>query len=105
MRFCGVLKPKNTQILQTLGEGLALPITGLMPLEGPSHSHLTDTKVWGRCMLEALESHMGGVGRRFLLKKDLGIVSGYTGCILGGKDCGSFLAKGNSNNTKRLKRS
>ena len=47
---------------------------------------------------------MGGVGSRFLFKKDLGLVSGYTGCILGGKDCGSFMAKGNSNNTKRLKR-
>ena len=83
--------------LPTLGEGLALAITGLMPPEVPSHSHLADTKVWGRSMLEALESHMGGVGSRFLFKKDLGLVSGYTGCILGGKDCGTFLAKGNSN--------
>ena len=91
--------------LANLGEGFALAITGLMSPEVPSHSHLADTKVWGRSMLEALESHMGGVGSRFLFKKDLGLVSGYTGCILGGKDCGTFLAKGNSSNTKRLKRS
>ena len=62
----------------TLGEGLVIAINGFMPAEGPSHSHLTGTKVWGRSKLEALERHVGGVGSRFLFKRDLGLVSGYT---------------------------
>ena len=54
--------------LANLGEGLALAITGLMSPEVTSHSHLADTKVGGRSMLEALESHMGGVVIDFCLK-------------------------------------
>ena len=48
-----------------LGEGLVIATNGLMPPEIPSHSHLAGTKVWSRSKLEALESHMGGVGSRF----------------------------------------
>ena len=68
MRFCAVLNTKIRKLAK-LGGGLVIATNGLMPPEIPSHSHLAGTKVWSRSKLEALESHMGGVGSRFWFKK------------------------------------
>ena len=71
VRFCAVLKiyTKISQSWGGGGVGLVIATNGLLPPEIPSHSHLAGTKVWSRSKLEALESHMGGVGSQFWFKK------------------------------------